>query len=97
MNLPTRALFMLCVMSLCAPVGASAQQGAAAQDDKWGKPVDLKLLIPPVPAIVPLPHNYQLNPNTGGASQTYTHGPLDNPNAPTTRSAPGVELSIPSR
>ena len=91
MNLPTQALLALCILPLCAPGGASAQE------DKWGKPVDLKLLIPPIPPVVPLPRNYQLNPNTGGGSQSYSNGPLENPNAPTTQSAPGIKLSIPSR
>ena len=92
MNLQTQALFALCILPLCAPGGASAQE------DKWGKPVDLKLLIPPVPPVVPLTRNYQLNPGTVGGAQTpYGAAPLENPSAPSTQAAPGIKLSIPTR
>jgi hypothetical protein len=93
MNLPTQALFVLCILPLCAPGGASAQE-----DNKWGKPVDLKALIPPLPPIVPMPRNYQLNPGTVGGTQTpYTATPLENPGVSSTQGAPGIRLSIPTR
>jgi hypothetical protein len=91
MNLPTRVLLALCVMPLCAHGGASAQE-----DNKWGKPVDLKLLIPPV---VPIPRNYQLNPGTVGETRTpySTLTPLQNPAVSSPQGAPGIKLTIPTR
>jgi hypothetical protein len=89
MNLPRQALLALCILPLCAPYGASAQE------DKWGKPVDLKLLIPPVPPVVPLPRNYQLNPGTVGGTQTPYTSPLQNSSS--APPAPGIKLTIPTR
>jgi hypothetical protein len=89
MNLPRRALIALCIVPLCAPGGASAQE------DKWGKPIDLKLLIPPV---VPMPRNYQLNPGTvGGTQSPYAAAPLQNPASSSTQATPGIKLTIPTR
>jgi hypothetical protein len=92
MNLPTRVLLALCLVALCAPGGASAQE------NKWDKPVDLKLLIPPVPPVLPIPRDFQLNPGTVGGTQTpYTPAPLQNPGASSAQPAPGIRLSIPTR
>jgi hypothetical protein len=78
---------VLCISPLCAGGGAFAQA------DKWDKPVDLKPLLPPV---FPLPPASKLNPGSVGGSQTpYTTAPLQNPDVPTTQSAPGFRLSIP--
>jgi hypothetical protein len=68
---------------------------AAAQVDKYEKPVDLKPLVPPV---FPLPPSSQINPGSVGSSQTpYTTAPLQNPSGSGTQSAPGFRLTIPSR
>jgi len=94
MNLPTQALFALCILPLCAPGVASAQE------DKWGKPVDLKLLIPrsfrcraiasSIPArsagrrrhMAPLRWKIRAYPRR---------------KQPPTQAAPGIKLSIPTR
>jgi hypothetical protein len=89
MKFLTQALLALCMVPFCAPSGASAQE------DKWGKPVDLKLLVPPLPPVVPLPRNYQLNPGSVGGTQTTA--PLQSPGSSATQPAPGIKLSIPSR
>jgi hypothetical protein len=89
MNFPKLALLALCIMPLCTPGGASAQQG------QWDKPVDLKPLIPP---LVPLPPSSSLKPGTvGGTTTPYTTAPLQNPNLSPTQPAPGIRLTIPSR
>jgi hypothetical protein len=92
MNLPTRVLLALCIVALCAPGGASAQE------DKWGKPIDLKQFVPPLPPVVPLPRNYELTPGTaGGAQGSNASGPFQNPASSSTQTAPGIRLTIPSR
>ncbi|HEY7301678.1 MAG TPA: hypothetical protein VH684_27635 [Xanthobacteraceae bacterium] len=86
MNLSRYAALVLCT-SLCAA------GNALAQADKRDKPVDLKPLLPPV---FPLPPSSQLNPGSVGGTQTpYTTAPLQNPDTPTSQSAPGFRLSIP--
>jgi hypothetical protein len=90
MSLPRLALLALCMMPLCVPGGVSAQE------DKWGKPVDLKQLIPPLPPIVPMPRNYDLSPGTVGG-RADAPAPLQSPGLPATQSAPGIRFSIPSR
>jgi hypothetical protein len=91
-NPPRYALLALCIVPLCAPVGALAQQ----DDSKWGKPIDLKPLIIPLPPVVPLPRDFQLNTGTAGTSQTYS-APMQNPNLPAKQSGPGIKFSIPTR
>ena len=89
MNLPRYALLVLCVMPLCTPLGAFAQQ------NQWDKPLDFKPLIPP---LVPLPPNSRLNPGTvGGTTTPYTTAPLQNPNLSPSEPSPGIRLTIPSR
>lgn len=90
MNFPRPAPLAFCIVLLCAPCGASAQE------DKWDKPLDLKPLVPPV---FPLPPNSRLNPGTVGGTQTpYSTAPLlQNPGTSSTQPAPGIKLSIPSR
>ena len=90
MSLPKHALLALCIMPLCAPPGASAQE------DKAYKPLNLKPLMVPVPPIVPVPRDFQLNTGTAGTTQTYT-APLQNPNLPATQSGPGIKFSLPTR
>ena len=92
--LPACAL-ALCVLPLCAPGAAFAQ--ASSQDDKWGKPVDLKQLIP-VPPILPVPRNYELNSSTlGGTQMPATTSPLGSTGSPSTPPAAGFKFSIPTR
>jgi hypothetical protein len=87
MNLSKYAVLVLCL----SPLGAAGN--AFAQADKYDKPVDLKPLIPPV---FPLPPASRINPGSIGGSQTpYTTAPLQNPDTPTSQSAPGFRLSIP--
>jgi len=89
MNLSRHALLALCIMLPCAP------GDACAQANQWDKPVDLKLLVPPV---VPLPPSSRLNPGTVGGTQTpTTTAPLQNPNLSPAEPAPGIRLTIPSR
>ena len=81
-------MFALCIALLCVPGGASAQ------DNKSDKPVDLKPLVPPV---FPIPPNSQLTPGSVGGTQTpYTTAPLQGSGSPSTQSAPGIRLTIPS-
>jgi hypothetical protein len=92
MNLPSWALLALCIVPLCAPGGASAQE------DKWGKPIDLKQFVPPLPPVVPLPRNYDLNPGAvGGAQGTNATGPFQSPAASSATTTPGIKFSIPAR
>jgi hypothetical protein len=87
MNLPGFALAFAILLGLSI--------GAAAQVDKYEKPVDLKPLVPPV---FPLPPSSQINPGSVGSSQTpYTTAPLQNPSGTGAQSAPGFRLTIPSR
>jgi hypothetical protein len=92
LNLSRQVLLALYILPLCAT------DGAVAQDDKWGKPLDLKVLVPPLPPIVPVPRDYQLNPGTVGGSQTpYINSPLQSPGSSVTQTTPGIRLTIPSR
>lgn len=92
MNIPTQALLAFCILPLCGG-------GVAAQEDKWGgKPIDFKVLVPPLPPVVPLPRDYQLKPGAVGGTQTPSSiAPLENPAAPGTQASPGIRLSIPTR
>jgi hypothetical protein len=93
MNLPRSTLLALCIVPLFA-AGAVAQQ-----DNRWGdKPVDLKVLVPPLPPVVPLPRDYQFNPGAvGGTQSPYNTGPFQTPSSSQIQSAPGIRLSIPNR
>ena len=85
-------MLALCIVLLCAPGGASAQE------DKWGKAIDLKQFVPPLPPVVPLPRNYDLNPGAvGGAQGSNAAGPFQSPATSSTQTAPGIRLTIPSR
>jgi hypothetical protein len=93
MNLPSWALLSLCIVPLCASGDASAQE-----DSKWGKPIDLKQFVPPLPPVVPLPRNYDLNPGSVGGSQgSNASSPFQSPASSSTQTAPGIKLTIPSR
>jgi hypothetical protein len=90
MNLP-KLLLALCMLPLCVPGGASAQ----VDKEKWGAPIDLKQLLPPV---VPVPRNYQLTPGAVGETQgPNTFTPLQNPAQSSPQAAPGIKLTIPTR
>jgi hypothetical protein len=92
MKLPSWALLALCIVPLCAP-GASAQE-----DSKWGKPIDLKQFVPPLPPVVPLPRNYELNPGSVGGSQgSSASNPFQSPASSATTTTPGIKLTIPAR
>ena len=94
MKLPRQTLLALCIASLLVPGAAlaQAQGGAPAQDDKWGKPIDLKELIPPV-KVLPIPRDFELTPGSLGG--TATTSPLQNPTS--NQQSPGIRLTIPTR
>jgi hypothetical protein len=94
MKLSRQVLLAVCIVPLLGPSGAfaQAQGGKSAQDDKWGKPIDLKELLPPV-KILPLPRDSQLNPGSLGGTETTS--PLQNPTS--NQQSPGIRLTIPTR
>ena len=94
MKVLRRVLLVLCSVLLFAPGAAfaQAQGGASAQDDKWGKPLDLRELVPPV-KILPIPRDFELNPGQLGG--TSTTSPLQNPTS--NQQSPGIRLTIPTR
>jgi hypothetical protein len=92
MKRPSWALLSLCILPLCVP-GASAQE-----DSKWGKPIDLKQFVPPLPPVVPLPRNYELKPGSvGGAQGSNGANPFQSPASSATTTTPGIKLTIPAR
>jgi hypothetical protein len=82
-------LVALCVLMLCAP------SGAWAQEDNGLKPLDLKPLVPPM---FQLPPNSKFNSGTvGGTQSPYSSTAPQNPGSPQTQPAPGIKLTIPTR
>jgi hypothetical protein len=81
-------LLALCILPLAAPC-------AVAQADNYGKPVDLKPLLPPVIPRPLLPPNSLLTPGsvTGDAVSPYSSAPLYDPTR--NQATPGLRLTIP--
>ncbi len=92
MGLRTASLLALCVLL----AASAAPDRAFAQSDPWGKPADLKPMLPPI--IPPLlPPNSVLTPGSAyGESQSpYSSGPLNDPTR--SQATPGLRLTIPTR
>ena len=81
--------------SFCS--AASSDARAQSQSDYWGKPADLKPLLPPIIPPPLLPPRSSLTPGSlgGDAPSSYS----SNPAYDATRSAPapGLRLTIPTR
>jgi len=84
------------LLSLCILLAGSVAPGrAVAQSDPWGKPNDLKPMLPPM--VQPLlPPNSVLTPGSAYREQSpYSGGPLNDPTRD--QATPGLRLSIPTR
>jgi hypothetical protein len=88
MTLRKTALLALCILPLAAPP-------ALAQADNYGKPVDLKPLLPPVIPPPLLPPNSLLTPGPalGESISPYSSAPLYDPTR--NQATPGLRLTIP--
>ena len=94
MSLRKVALFVLCA----ALAGASADRACAqSQSDYWGKPADLKPLLPPIipPPLVP-PHS-TLTPGSLGGDGSSSYSPNSAYDSQRSAPAPGLRLTIPTR
>ncbi len=93
------ALLALCALVLGAfALGASADGARAqSQSDYWGKPADLKPLLPPIipPPLVP-PHS-TLTPGSLGGDGSSSYSPNSAYDSQRSAPAPGLRLTIPSR
>lgn len=89
----------LALLALCAVVFGASADGAAAQSqsDYWGKPADLKPLLPPIipPPLIP-PHS-TLTPGSLGGDAPSSYSPNSAYDAQRSAPAPGLRLTIPSR
>jgi hypothetical protein len=84
------------LLALCIVLAAAAPGRAFAQADNYGKPVDLKPMLPPI--IPPLlPPNSLLTPGpvSSGTQSPYSSAPLYDPTQ--SQATPGLRLTIPSR
>ncbi len=87
---PTTALLAFCILA-AAPGGAFAQQ----PDSGWGKPSDLKPLLPPVlPPVIPPNSLLTTGPALGDGLSPYASGPLNDPSR--SQATPGLRLTIPT-
>ena len=86
------------LFALCAILLGSAAAHAQSQMDPWGKPADLKPLLPPIIPPPLLPPNSVLTPGSlsgGDSPSSYSANPAydERRSAP----APGLRLTIPTR
>jgi hypothetical protein len=93
------SLLKVLLLALCVlPLGASADRASAqSQSDYWGKPADLKPLLPPIipPPLLP-PHSTITPGSLGGdAPSSYSSNPAYD--AARSAPAPGLRLTIPTR
>ena len=94
MSPPKLSLVVLCVVL----IGASAERAyAQSQMDPWGKPADLKPLLPPIIPPPLLPPHSTITP--GSLSSDSPSSYSTNPAYDERRSAPapGLRLTIPTR
>lgn len=88
------------VLALCALVLAASADTVAAQsqtDSAWGKPADLKWVLPPVIPPPLVPPRSTLTPGSlgGDAPSSYSANPAYD--AQRSAPAPGLRLTIPTR
>ena len=94
---PSKAsLLALCVLLLGASTECVNAQ-SKTQSDYWGKPADLKPLLPPIIPPPLLPPNSVLTPGSlgGDAPSSYSANPAYD--AARSAPAPGLRLTIPTR
>ena len=90
----SKAVFALCVLLL----GAAADRAAAqSQSDPWGKPADLKPLLPPIIPPPLLPPHSTLTPGSLGGEAPSSYSPNSAYDAARSAPAPGLRLTIPTR
>jgi hypothetical protein len=91
MSLSKAALLAPCIILLAA----AAPSPAVAQANDYGKPVDLKPMLPPVlPPL--LPPNSLLTPGPAFGDSVNPYGtPLNDPTR--SQATPGLRLTIPTR
>ena len=98
MILPKIALLALCAAVLASVAdGAGAQTQSGIQSDTWGKPADLKWLLPPVIPPPLLPPNSTLTPGSLGGDAPSSYSPNSAYDAQRSAPAPGLRLTIPTR
>jgi len=83
----SKAFVMVCVALLGSAAGALAQ----SQFDPWGKPADLKPMLPIIPPLLPPNSTITSGPASGSQVQT----PLFDPTRD--QATPGLRLTIPTR
>ena len=93
MSLPKIALLALCVVL----PGASSVASAQSQSDYWGKPADLKPLLPPIIPPPLLPSRSTLTPGSLGGDAPSSYSPNSAYDAQRSAPAPGLRLTIPTR
>ena len=90
----SKAVLGLCVLLLGA---AADRAGAQSQSDYWGKPADLKPLLPPVIPPPLLPPHSTLTPGSLGGETPSSYSPNSAYDAARSAPAPGLRLTIPTR
>ncbi|HKS62527.1 MAG TPA: hypothetical protein VJT13_12555 [Xanthobacteraceae bacterium] len=90
----SRAVFALCVLLLGT---AADRAGAQSQSDPWGKPADLKPLLPPIIPPPLLPPHSTLTPGSLGGDTLSPSSPNSAYDAARSAPAPGLRLTIPTR
>ena len=79
-------------------LGVSAEGAAAqSQSDYWGKPADLKPLLPPVIPPPLLPPHSTLTPGSLSGDASSSSFPNSAYDAQRSAPAPGLRLTIPTR
>jgi hypothetical protein len=94
MSLPKLTPLALCVVVL----GVSADSALGqTQSDYWGKPADLKPLLPPIIPPPLLPPHSTLTPGSLGGDAPSSYSPNSAYDAARSAPAPGLRLTIPTR
>jgi len=89
-----KAVFALCILVLAT---AADRAGAQSQSDYWGKPTDLKPLLPPIIPPPLLPPHSTLTPGSLGGDASSSSYPNSAYDAQRSGPAPGLRLTIPTR
>jgi len=78
-------------------LGVSAGGAAAQSQSDWGKPADLKPLLPPIIPPPLLPPHSTLTPGSLGGDTLSPYSPNSPYDAARSAPAPGLRLTIPTR
>lgn len=87
----------IALLALCVVLPGTSAAFAQSQPDYWGKPADLKPLLPPIIPPPLLPPRSTLNAGSLGGEAPSGYSPNSAYDAQRSAPAPGLRLTIPTR